>query len=213
MGIRESPMEGVGMNWAGNTVLVTGATGLVGSWLVRRLLGDGARVVALVRDWDPQSDLIRCGDIQRCVVVSGHLEDYGTVERAISEQEVQTVFHLGAQAIVGTAFRSPLLTFESNIRGTYNLLEVCRLQSGLVERVVVRHHDGVVALAQVQQQRPDPGVVTVDAQHEDHHVDDDEKAPIRALGIRTILPIPAVESARPRELLKDMKGRSSQRGP
>jgi len=141
VGIRESPMEGVGMNWAGNTVLVTGATGLVGSWLVRRLLGSGARVVALVRDWDPQSELIRCGDIQRCVVVSGHLEDYSTVERAISEHEVQTVFHLGAQAIVGTAFRSPLLTFESNIRGTYNLLEACRLHRDLVQRIVVASSD------------------------------------------------------------------------
>jgi CDP-glucose 4,6-dehydratase len=141
VGIRESPMEGVGMNWAGNTVLVTGATGLVGSWLVRRLLGGGARVVALVRDWDPQSELIRCGDIQRCVVVSGHLEDYGTLERAISEQEVQTVFHLGAQAIVGTAFRSPLLTFESNIRGTYNLLEACRVHRDVVHRIVVASSD------------------------------------------------------------------------
>ena len=141
MDIREGPMESVGMNWAGNTVLVTGATGLVGSWLVRRLLSGGARVVALVRDWDPQSELIRCGDIQRCVVVSGHLEDYGSVERAISEQEVQTVFHLGAQAIVGTAFRSPLLTFESNIRGTYNLLEACRVHRDLVQRIVVASSD------------------------------------------------------------------------
>ena len=116
---------------------VTGATGLVGSWLCRRLLDDGAQVVALVRDWDPQSELIRSGDIKRCSVVSGCLEDYPTLVRAIAEHETDTVFHLGAQAIVGTALISPLATFESNIRGTYNLLEACRVHRDLVQRTVV----------------------------------------------------------------------------
>lgn len=134
-------MEGVAMNWAGKSVLVTGATGLVGSWLVRRLLKEGTRVVALVRDWDPQAELIRSGDVQRCVVVSGRLEDYHTLERAISDYEVEAVFHLGAQAIVGTAYRSPLMTFESNIRGTYNLLEACRVHHDLVRHIVVASSD------------------------------------------------------------------------
>jgi CDP-glucose 4,6-dehydratase len=123
------------------TVLVTGATGLVGSWLCRRLLDDGAQVVALVRDWDPQSEFIRSGDIKRCAVVSGCLEDYPTVVRAIAEHGADTVFHLGAQAIVGTAFISPLATFEANIRGTYNLLEACRVHRDQVTRVVVASSD------------------------------------------------------------------------
>ena len=89
----------------------------------------------------PRVELIRCGDIQRCVVVSGHLEDYGTLERAISEQEVQTVFRLGTGHGCGAAFRSPLLTFESNIRGTYNLLEACRVHRDLVHRIVVASSD------------------------------------------------------------------------
>ena len=123
------------------TVLVTGATGLVGSWLCRRLLDDGAQVVALVRDWDPQSEFIRSGDIKRCAVVSGCLEDYPTVVRAIAEHGADPVFHLGAQAIVGTAFINPLATFEANIRGTYNLLEACRVHRDQVTRVVVASSD------------------------------------------------------------------------
>ena len=129
------------MSGAQRRVLVTGATGLVGSWLCRRLLDEGAHVVALVRDWDPQSEFIRSGDIQRCSVVSGCVEDYPTLVRAIVEHETDTVFHLAAQAIVGAALISPLATFETNIRGTYNLLEACRAHRELVRRTVVASSD------------------------------------------------------------------------
>ena len=94
-----------------------------------------------MRDWDPQSEFIRSGDIRRCTVVSGCLEDYATVVRAIAEHGTDTVFHLGAQAIVGTALVSPLATFEANIRGTYNLLEACRVHRDLVQRLVVASSD------------------------------------------------------------------------
>ena len=129
------------MNRVRQRVFVTGATGLVGSWLCRRLLNDGAHVVVLVRDWDPQSEFIRSGDINKCTVVSGCLEDYPTLVRAIAENEIDTVFHLGAQAIVGTALISPLATFEANIRGSYNLLEACRVHRDLVGAVVVASSD------------------------------------------------------------------------
>jgi CDP-glucose 4,6-dehydratase len=131
----------VAVDWKQNRVLVTGATGIVGSWLVKRLLREGAYVVTLIRDWDPQSELIRSGDVYRTSVVSGALEDFGTLERAINEHEIDTVFHLGAQTIVGTALRNPLPTFEANIRGTYNLLDVCRIHRSLVKRVVVASSD------------------------------------------------------------------------
>ncbi len=136
-------VEGLEMSgeWTGRRVFVTGATGIVGSWLVRRLLDDGALVVALVRDWDPQTELIRSGDIGRTHVVNGALEDYASLERTVNEHEIDTVFHLGAQTIVGSAYRSPLPTFEANIRGTYNLLEVCRVHSGLVGSIVVASSD------------------------------------------------------------------------
>lgn len=138
-----SPLEGleVKMDWKQHRVFVTGATGIVGSWLVKRLLQEGACVVTLIRDWDPQSELIRSGGVNHTSAVNGALEDYATVERAINEHEIDTVLHLGAQTIVGTALRGPLSTFEANIRGTYNLLEACRVHKCLVKRVVVASSD------------------------------------------------------------------------
>lgn len=134
-------VERVSGEWRGRRVLVTGATGLVGSWLVKELLGRGAQVVCLVLEMDPQSELLRSGDIDSTEVVNGRLEEFRDVERAINGREVDTVFHLGAQTIVGTARRDPLGTFEANIRGTYHLLEACRRHSGLVRRVVVASSD------------------------------------------------------------------------
>jgi CDP-glucose 4,6-dehydratase len=96
--------------WVQRRVFVTGATGIVGAWLVKRLIAAGAQVAVLVRDYDPQSELVRSGDIERTSVVNGCLEDYATLERAISQHESDTVFHLGAQPIVTVATRSPLAT-------------------------------------------------------------------------------------------------------
>ena len=127
--------------WRERRVLVTGATGIVGSWLVRELLAQGANVAALVRDADPQSELLRSGDIQRCTVFNGVVEDFWTLERAISLHEAEYVFHLAAQTIVGVAQRNPFTTFEANVRGTYNLLEACRIHASIVRGVVVASSD------------------------------------------------------------------------
>ena len=127
--------------WKGHRVLVTGATGVVGAWLVKDLLARGAHVVALVMDADPQSELHRSGDVDRVSVVNGALEDFATLERAVNAHEVDSVFHLGAQAIVGVAHRAPLPTLETNVRGTWNVLEACRLHDDLVERVVIASSD------------------------------------------------------------------------
>jgi CDP-glucose 4,6-dehydratase len=137
------------MDWDRSRVLVTGATGLIGGWLVKRLLEMSANVVVVIRDWDPKSELIRSGAVNRTSVVSGSLEEYASLERAINEYEIDTVFHLGAQTIVGTALRSPLPTFEANIRGTYNLLEACRVHRNLVQRVVVASSDKAYGEAEV----------------------------------------------------------------
>jgi len=127
--------------WTGKRVLVTGATGLVGSWLVKALLNSGAQVIAFVRDADPQSEFYRSGKHRETNIVNGKLEDYDALERALNEHAVDTVFHLAAQPIVGAALRSPLQTFESNIRGTYNLLECCRRLGPLVQRIVIASSD------------------------------------------------------------------------
>ena len=127
-------------SWKDRSVLVTGATGMVGSWLVKDLLAREARVVTLVLDADPQSELLRSGDLARTTVVNGALEDFRALERALHVHEVEVVFHLGAQTLVGAARRAPLGTFEANIRGTYQLLEACRLSS-LVRAVVLASSD------------------------------------------------------------------------
>ena len=114
---------------------------MIGSWLVKELLQLQALPVVLIHDADPQSELYRSKDIEKTIVVNGALEDYWSMERVINEQEISTVIHLGAQTIVGTAHRSPLPTFEANIRGTYNILEACRVHSSLVKEIVVASSD------------------------------------------------------------------------
>ena len=136
-------MEGVGLTqvfWRDRPVLVTGATGLVGAWLTNCLVEVGADVVCLVRDWVPQSELIRSGVIESVKVVRGDTGDRSTIERALGEYEIDTVVHLAAQAIVGIANRNPVSTFEANIQGTWNVLEACRRSPG-VRSIVVASSD------------------------------------------------------------------------
>ncbi len=126
--------------WQDQPVLVTGATGLVGGWLVRRLLGLGADVVCIVRDWVPQSELVRARMIEKVKVVRGDICDQALLERILGEYEIETVFHLAAQTIVGIANRNPVSTFETNIRGTWMLLEACR-RSPTVKQVILASSD------------------------------------------------------------------------
>jgi CDP-glucose 4,6-dehydratase len=136
-------MAGMGVRerfWQNRAVFVTGATGLVGGWLVKRLLAAGAEVVCLVRDWVPQSEIVRSGDVERVNVVRGDVRDRDCLERSLGEYEIDTVFHLAAQTIVGIANRNAISTFESNIQGTWNLLEACR-RSPAVKSIVLASSD------------------------------------------------------------------------
>lgn len=134
--------------WRDRPTLVTGATGLVGAWLTRRLISAGADVVCLVRDWVPQSELVRSGDLERVRVVRGDVRDQNLLERTLGEYEVSTVIHLAAQTIVGIANRNPVSTFESNIAGTWSLLEACR-RSPAVKQIVVASSDKAYGNANV----------------------------------------------------------------
>jgi CDP-glucose 4,6-dehydratase len=127
--------------WQRRRVFVTGATGLLGSEMVSELVARGAEVTCLVRDWVPASRLLASRVVSDTNVVCGDLLDPDLLVRAINEYEIDTVFHLGAQTIVGAASRSPVGTFDANIRGTWNLLEACRLNPRLVQRVIVASSD------------------------------------------------------------------------
>ena len=126
--------------WQDRPVLVTGATGLLGGHLVAALQERGARVAVFVRDQTPDCLLARDGLLERCVQVRGDLASLEDVERALQQYEVQALFHLGAQAIVGTARRSPWQTFEDNVRGTWNVLEAAR-RAGLLGAIVFASSD------------------------------------------------------------------------
>lgn len=126
--------------WKGKNVLVTGCTGFLGSYLAKELENRGANVVGLVRDLVPNSNLYSEPKISNMCMVNGSLEDLEIIERALGEHEIDTVFHLAAQAIVGVANRNPISTFKANIMGTWNILEACR-RSPLVKRVIVASSD------------------------------------------------------------------------
>lgn len=126
--------------WRDRTVFVTGATGMLGGWLVGRLRASGASVVCLVRDWVPQCELARTGMIEQVTVVRGDVQDRELVERALGEYEIEIVFHLAAQAIVTIANRNPISTFETNVRGTWNVLEACR-RSPKIQSIVLASSD------------------------------------------------------------------------
>jgi CDP-glucose 4,6-dehydratase len=127
--------------WSGKSVLVTGATGLVGSWLVQELLLQKANVACLVWDSDPTSELISSKLIDQTLVINGDLADFAACEKAISTSSCEYVFHLGAQTIVGEALKDPVRTFRSNIQGTWNLLDSIRNSKTPIKSVVVASSD------------------------------------------------------------------------
>ncbi len=126
--------------WRDRPTLVTGASGFLGGWLVQALLDRGAAVVCLMRDWVGECELVRRGGIAKVRIVRGDVRQQALVERALGEYEVETVFHLAAQAVVGIASRNPVSTFDTNVRGTWSVLEACR-RSPRVQQVVVASSD------------------------------------------------------------------------
>jgi CDP-glucose 4,6-dehydratase len=134
---REGAVEAVEL--AGRSVLVTGAHGLLGTWLVSALVKAEVRVVVIRRDEPVASALAMMGLEDRVSTVTGDICQSGLIERALAEYEVDSVFHLAAQTLVGVAHRAPVPTFETNVRGTWLLLEACRRQE--VQSVIVASSD------------------------------------------------------------------------
>lgn len=126
--------------WKDKNVFITGCTGLLGSWLTKKLVEQKANVVGLIRDLVPRSNLNLSGFNEKITTVRGELEDYLLLERTLNEYEIDSVFHLGAQTIVTIANRNPLPTFNTNIKGTWNLLEASR-RSPTIERIVFASSD------------------------------------------------------------------------
>lgn len=127
--------------WADKRVFVTGCGGFLGSWAMEQLNRLGATTIGLVRDRARQFSAPDNPEIVPDFIVHGALEDYETIVRAINEHEADTVLHLAAQPIVGTALRHPRSTFEANIRGTWHVLEACRELGGRVKRIIVASSD------------------------------------------------------------------------
>ncbi len=135
----DKPQEDLAF-WRGRNVLVTGCAGFLGFWLTRSLVRKRANLVGLIRDTLPQAPFFRTRLIDSVSVVRGCIEDYPLLERCLNEYEIDSVFHLAAQSIVGVANRNPLATFETNIQGTWSLLEACR-RNPTVKRVIIASSD------------------------------------------------------------------------
>lgn len=125
--------------WSEKNVFVTGADGFIGSWIAKSLVESNAIVTVLVRDLKPQLGFDLHGLREKINIVKGDLVNLHEIQRALNEYETDSVFHIAAQAIVGTANKSPLSTFESNIKGTWNVMEACRLED--TKRIVVASSD------------------------------------------------------------------------
>jgi len=128
------------LDWIHKNVLVTGVEGFLASWLSKALIERGANVVGLVRDHIARSNLSVLDLERKVTLVHGCLTDYLSLERALNEYEIEVLFHLAAQTIVGTANRAPLSTLESNVRGTYNILEAAR-RMRLIKTILVASSD------------------------------------------------------------------------
>lgn len=140
--------------WNGKRVFVTGATGFVGSWLVRELVQAGAKVAVLARGTASNGILTEEGLLDQVTVLRGSVEDAGTIGRAIAQQGLDVVFHVAGQSLAGVAQRNPVATLETNVRGTWNVLEACRQAS--VGEVVVASSDKAYGAGSLPYHESDP---------------------------------------------------------
>ena len=126
--------------WALKNILITGGSGFLGSYIIEKLVPKEANIIAIVRDHLPKSRLFYKDLNEKITIVNGDISDYRLVERTLNEYEIGVVFHLAAQTIVQIANRAPISTFESNIKGSWNIFEASR-NIETVERIIVASSD------------------------------------------------------------------------
>lgn len=122
--------------WKEKNVFLTGATGLVGSHIAKELIKYNANVIALLRSKNPSSYFFREGCDKKTTIVYGDLKDFDKISDIITRYEIESIIHLGAQPIVGTALVNPRETFRTNIDGTVNILESARKSTSIKEIII-----------------------------------------------------------------------------
>jgi len=128
------------MNWKKENIFITGGDGFIGAWLAKAFTERGANVIILVRNLEKEFTYKVFNLEDKTTQVQGDLADTQLLERVLRDYSISSCFHLAAQSIVGIADQSPVPTFESNIRGTWNLLEACRNMNTL-KRIIVASTD------------------------------------------------------------------------
>ncbi len=128
-------------NLSGLNVLVTGGTGVIGSWLLKRLVDMQINTNVLLWDDYKNPELEKHNTLKKTTNIHGTLTDINLIKSILKDHDINLIYHLGAQAIVETAFKDPLTTFESNVRGTYTLLEACRSYGDQIKGIVVASSD------------------------------------------------------------------------
>lgn len=121
--------------WNGRRVLITGANGFIGAWLSRTLIDLGAQVTGYDKSDSGALDLHP--DVKpRVKIVLGDLTDQAKMEQTLADGQIQTLYHLAAQSNIAIARGGPVPAFESNIRGTWSVLDACRVY-GKLETIAV----------------------------------------------------------------------------
>lgn len=126
--------------WKDKNVFLTGASGMVGGHIAQRLISYGANVIALLRSKDPRAYFYSEGIDKKTIFAYGDLKDFWRICDIVTRYEIETILHLGAQPIVGTALTNPIETFRTNVNGTMNILEAAR-KAPTVKQIVVASSD------------------------------------------------------------------------
>jgi CDP-glucose 4,6-dehydratase len=115
--------------FANKYILVTGASGLLGSWLIEELLNQNAEVTGISLDSSKDALMKSKNILDKIENYHIDISKYDELEKIVTKKKYSIIFHLAAQTQVTDALKNPLNTLKSNVEGTWNLLEICRLNN------------------------------------------------------------------------------------